>query len=171
MSETADNVRIIQASITGFSGAPASVLSVYSEKNDVLVINGKAKQFSLKRVKPEAVLIVNNDRYERDWMFKRENFKKAIESYFAFSLGVALDGRSQRLVYGDKASGCDPRSALDRDGIDESGPRYSVREDISNAQVAVLATCMYADCYGTTNKILDFASEVTAFQQGLAWII
>lgn len=76
----------IQACITGYEGSPASLFSLYKPDSDVLAVSVLSPKFIIER-REGAMLITNNDRYERDWMFKPDDFRDSIEAYFAFSMG------------------------------------------------------------------------------------
>lgn len=160
----------IQACITGYEGSPASLFSLYKPDSDVLAVSVLSPKFIIER-REGAMLITNNDRYERDWMFKPDDFRDSIEAYFAFSMGLARDGKSKRLSVGSKATSADPVNALDREGFDERGPVYQVNESITNAQVAFLATALYAQRKGQLDMCTDFAKEIYDFQQQLIWTI
>lgn len=156
---------IIQSSITGYGGTPATILAVYDADKDILVISAQAANFLPTKAKEDYLLIVNNDRLNYDHLFKPEYFKEAIQDYFSFDLGRSKDGRDKRLVFGAKAVGCNPTNSIQRLGMDQNCPVYEVSEGITNAQVATLAICHYVQHYGQVmNDIGDFFQELIKVQ-------
>jgi hypothetical protein len=47
-------------------------------------------------------------------------------------------------VFGDRANRANPGPAIEQDGIEPSGPKYRINAGVTCAQVATLATCLYA---------------------------
>jgi len=138
------DVTAIQVSISGYSGKPVTLLSIYKKEAQVLAISDE-RDFRLDKI--EKCLVITNDaKLDRDCFFKEEFLKKAIVAYFGMKNGVSAnnDGGG-RLVISEKAMRCNPENAIEIDGMDANGPRYRVAESISNAQIAALATCWYAD--------------------------
>lgn len=131
----------IQANSVGFSGRPATLYSAYDGGAMVLAIAVSA-DFSSERYKG-SVLITNSSNAERDALFTDKDIKDAVEAYYALKTGVAADGKSTRLTFGDRAANADPGSAIERDGVDSSGFKYRIAETISCAQVAALMACWY----------------------------
>jgi hypothetical protein len=125
----------IQASISGYGMAPATVYSFYEAESDILLVSKeaayRADRFS------DAILIGGVALAERDCLFTDLDFMDAIEEFFIRSNGKTL-------MIDDKAARCDPRQKLEPDGMSDFGKRlYRVSPDITCGQVAVLATALY----------------------------
>jgi hypothetical protein len=55
---------------------------------------------------------------------------------------------------------CNPEPKIEYDGLREGGKIYRLAPDMSNAQVAVLATCLYVEQYQNTQKTLEMADDI-----------
>jgi len=148
----------IQATIVGYNGKPCTLFSAYAKEAQVLtvVVSGEHR-----RDRREGCIVITNDlNIERDSLFLESEFSSAISAYFSLKDGAAQDGKSARLIFSDKAAATNPNQAIEKDGMDTSGPKYRMQE-ITNAQVAVLATCWYAASTASTiNTVLDFADKL-----------
>lgn len=133
----------IQASISGYNGKPATVYSVYDHESAILAVSVEA-EFCRERKSSDIVLISNDKMTNYDSFFEEKLFLQGIESYLALAKGVAANGVGARLVFADRAKRSDPMSAIEMDGMNESGSRYRISPDVTNAQVAALASCWYA---------------------------
>lgn len=148
----------IQATIVGYSGKPCTLFSAYDEDAEVLTIVLSNEH---RRDRREGCIVITNDlNIARDSLFQEDEFSAAIAAYFSLKDGAAQDGQSSRLVFSDKAAMTNPSSSIEKDGMDANGPKYRL-QDITNAQVAVLATCWYAASKANTiNTMLDFADKL-----------
>ncbi|HWX02385.1 hypothetical protein [Collimonas sp.] len=125
----------IQASISGYGMAPATVYSFYEAESDILLVS-KETAFRTDRFS-DAILIGGVGLAERDCLFTDVDFMDAIEEFF-----IRANGKT--LMIDDKAARCDPRQKLEPDGMSDTGKRlYRVSPDITCGQVAVLATAWY----------------------------
>jgi hypothetical protein len=149
----------IQATIVGYSGKPCTLFSAYDADSQILVVSVEAE---FRRDRREGCMVItNNQDLERDGLFTEDDLKDAIDAFFFMQGGVAIDGKSNRLQFSDRAQRANPGSKIEKDGIDASGQKYRISEDISCAQVAALATCWYANARaGAVNKVLDMAREI-----------
>jgi len=93
----------------------------------------------------ECFIITNIDGISNDIFFKPEMLKKAIQAYFFLSNSLNVDGSSSRFILSDKAMRADPSNSIEKDGFNESGDNYRMNDDITSAQIAVLATCYYVN--------------------------
>ena len=57
------------------------------------------------------------------------------------------------------AARANPEQAIERDGIDTSGPKYRVAEGISCGQIAALATCLHATRSDTVERTVKLAES------------
>lgn len=151
----------IQVTIAGYSGKPCSLFAAYDESNKVLVISLEA---SHRRSRRDGCAVITNDKeIDRDSLFTDENLKDSIHSFFTLNQGVAIDGKSSRLVFSDKAARANPAQSIEKDSVDSSGQKFRVSETISCAQVAALAACWYADTkYGTFSKVIGMFDALSS---------
>jgi hypothetical protein len=148
----------IQATIVGYSGKPCTLFSAYDQDAQVLVVSVVAGH---RRDRRKGCMVITNDlNIERDSLFSEDQFSAAIAAFFSLKDGAAQDGKSSRLVFSDKAATSNPSQSIEKDGMDTHGPKYRLQE-ISNSQVAALATCWYAASKAATiDTMLDFADKL-----------
>lgn len=144
----------IQANIEGFLGKPVSLFGVIDTDTGVLNVVKAAVKRQAKR--DDCVLISNTVKADCDFAFDETKFKAAIASYFRLKGGMAEDEMTPLLIISGKVGSADPKSALEMDGVSESGMDYRIAPDISNMQMAVLAMCLYAE----KNKVADECLEM-----------
>ena len=101
----------IQATISGYSGMPCSLLSAYYRDSGILVIV-KIHAYSSEPIKDSSV-ITNVPRISRSAFFG--------------------------------AGRANPSSILESNGIDVSGEKFKIAPEVTNEQVAVLATCCFVE--------------------------
>ncbi len=163
----------IQATIVAYSGKPCTLFSVYDNDTKVLAITVEADYRRERR--NDCMIITNDPEIERDGLYTEAELKDSISAFFAMQAGVAIDGKSNRLVFSDKAARANPAQSIEKDGMDASGQRYRISESITCAQIAALATCWYANTrFGTIEKVLEMADSITALEQlhhGGIWTI
>ncbi len=149
----------IQTTITGYSGKACTLFSAYDQDAQVLVISVEA---AYRRDRRDGCMIITNDlNLERDGVFSEEELQASITAFFSMQGGIASDGKSQRLVFSDKAARANPAQSIEKDGMDSSGQRYRISESITNAQIAAMATCWYAaHRVDTVGKMLTMADKL-----------
>jgi hypothetical protein len=154
----------IQSSIVGYSGKPCSLFSAYDEESKVLIVSVEA---DYRRERRDGCLIITNDPdIDRDMLFSEDDMKAAITSFFSLQGGMAMDNKSNRLVFADKAARANPAQSIEKDGMDANGQKYRISENITCAQIAALATCNYVvSRHGTIEKMLDMADTLNELQQ------
>lgn len=158
----------IQANATGFGGRASSLFSAYDGAAMVLAISVSANEFRPERFK-DSVLITNVVASERDSLFTERDIKEAINAYYSLKNGVAADGESPRLTFGDRAANADPASSIERDGVDTNGFKYRISESISNAQIATLMTCWYViKIAGLADDVFSMADKLMGIQDRLS---
>lgn len=163
----------IQSTIVGYQGAAKTVFSAYNTDSRILVISVES---DYRKDRRDGCMVITNDTgIQRDAMFTEDNLQEAIESFFLLQGGVADDGVSQRLVFGEKAARANPAQAIEKDGMDTSGQRYRISENITSAQIAALAACWYADRRVQTIEdvftMADRLREVDAIMGGAVFTI
>lgn len=146
----------IQANITGFSGAPASLYSMWDKDTGTLVI---AAHTALNPIKREGCLVVSNDiSLNRDTLFELEHLPKALSHYIKIKNSKAKNNIEHALMFTDKSRNADPSSVVEMDGIDATGYKFRLSSDITNAQIATLATCWQISRFANADmaiKLID----------------
>lgn len=154
----------IQATFIGYGGDPCTVFSVYDEESRVLIIGTKVK-YRVDRHE-ECVVITNDSHISRDELFDDEKFRDAIKAFFILRNGIAEDGGSARIAFSDKAANANPESAIEKDGVTETGAKFRIAEGVTCAQVAVLATCLHAIKSETIERAVSFAEQLARLSSG-----
>lgn len=143
----------IQATVTGYANRPVSLFSAYDEDTKILIVGAEA-DYRAERRKDSIVITNDTTINQRDTLFNESQFAESIRAFFALKNGVAVDGKSTRLIFNERAARSDPEHSIEIDGIDTNGPRYRISEGVSCAQVAALATCLYASrCTSIANAV------------------
>lgn len=126
----------MRINVAGFSGEALSVFAAYDRDTDVLLILRDAPYETVRR---DGFLHLTTQAGDQnhDSIFEREHFREAIEAYFDASSMRALQLADTMARHG-------PESKLQRNGVDEKGPKYQIDPSITNGQVAVLLAAYYA---------------------------
>lgn len=151
-------IQKIQASISGYNGMASTVFSVYDTESGVLVV-AKVKPFIRNR-QDDCLVITNDSVITRDSLYSQEDFKESITAFNAIKNSLTPDGKSSRLVIKESANMANPDIAIELDKVEESGPKYILRPDITNAQVACLATCLMVSRSGAVNASIALAKQL-----------
>ena len=154
----------IQTTISGYGDKPISLFSAYDEDSRVLVISVEHDFMSQR--KGDCVVITNDLEIPRDRFFSEKDLRDAIHAYHELQNGLASDGKSTRLIFGDRASRVDPENAIQSDGMDESGAKFRVREGITNGQIATLATCLYAYESSAIEDVVSMQEDILSLLNG-----
>jgi len=154
----------IQTTIAGFQGKPCTVLSAYDLDRKILVVHAET-DYRDERVEGCAV-ITNIQELDRDRLFSADEFKDSIHAFDTLRNGVASDGVSSRLVFGERAKRADPNAVVEQDGISESGIKFRVSPEATNAHVAVLAACWYAVQCDAIGRTVDYFDDLNELLQG-----
>lgn len=126
----------IRINVAGFAGAAVSVYGAYDPATGVLLVARSGDHDGGER---EGFVKVTNTHADAafDMVFERDHVKEAIDAYFSME--------SMRLLtLGEQVQRHNPATKIERDGMDESGPKYRVAPDIGNGHVAVLLACLVA---------------------------
>ena len=140
MSQVKTKDTLIQATFVGYQGEPCTVFSVYDSTERLAV--GAIKNYQKAR-REGCVVITNDTTLERDLFFTDEMLAEAISGYFTLRNGIAKDG-GNRLVIGQTNNRASPEGAVQALEVSTNGRKYQINPEISNAQMALLATCYYA---------------------------
>lgn len=159
----------IQATFVGYGGRPCSLFSAYDPDARVLVISAETDYRAQRR--EGAIVITNDTTIQRDQLFTDADLADSIRSYYALKSGLAADGKSPRLVFGDRAARANPDAVIERDGMDSSGPRFRISDSVTCSQIAALATCRYATRSETISRVVEMASSLNRLLSGHIWTI
>lgn len=154
----------LQANIEGFNGKPTSLFGVIDTDTGVLNIVMAAKVRQSK--KDGCVLISNALKAECDFTFNESVFKDAISSYYRLKRGVANDNLTPLLIISPKVGSSDPSSAIELNGVSDSGMDYRISAEISNLQLAVLAMCLYVEKSRTVDECFVMFDELQSLLDG-----
>lgn len=144
----------VQVNITGFQGPAITLLCVIDDDTGVLTV-GKQAEYTEKRMKGFA-LAANMDLPDCDFMFTDKHLRDAIRSYFS-RVGqdtVAVVPALARYL---------PDNRIEKDAVDESGPRYRISPDVDNGQIGVLAAVAFADAQRPIGAAMSAMQELSEF--------
>lgn len=154
----------IQATVVGFQGRPCTLFSLFDTETKVLAV-AKETDYRSDRAKG-CVVITNDSTIARDQLFTDAELKAAITAYYELDSGLSADNSSSRLNFSDAVTRNNPSNAIERDGIDASGQKYRVAEGVTNGQIAVLATCLYATKADCVQRTVDMAGDLQSILRG-----
>lgn len=156
------NIVTIQTSISGYNDKPCSLFSGYDLDLRILSVQ-VSTPLKVER-RQGCVVIANQSNLDRDLMFKEDLLAAALQNYYAIKNGVATDGKSPRFVLSEKLGRADPALAVEKDDLDVSGQKYRINGSVSNLQMAVIATCWYANTKcETINNAIRQAQKMNSF--------
>lgn len=154
----------IQATFTGYGGQPCSLFSAYDPEARVLVVSIEAPYRAERR--EGCVVLTNVPDITRDKLFSDEDILPAITAFQSLKNGVAADGTAARLVFGERANRANPTASIEQDGIETSGPKYRINSGVTCAQMAALATCLYAVRSDTVERTVRMAEAFRHLASG-----
>lgn len=127
----------MRVNIAGFAGSAISMFCAYDPATDVLLLGRVANEYEAGP-RDDFLKITNvSSDTAFDAVFEADQTKEAIDAFFALE--------SMRLItLSDKVARFNPAGKIERDGMDEHGPKYRIAPDIGCGQVAVLAASLYA---------------------------
>lgn len=146
----------IQCTISGFLGKACTLFSMLNTDTGVLVIAVEAEYRTERR---NGTVVISNEEIARDVPFTEKDILPAIRAFYALKTGIAADGKSNRLVFGERGQRANPDSAVEHDGVDSAGVKYRVSDTITNLQVACLATCLHATKASKIEQALSMMDE------------
>lgn len=126
----------IRVNVAGFAGMPVSLYCAFDPGTDVLLV---ARAGDYDDAPRDGFLKVSSLASDKafDFLFESDQTKEAIEAYFE------MDSR-RMLTLGEAVQRFNPAAQIERDGMDEAGPKYRVAPSINSGQVAVLVACWVA---------------------------
>ena len=154
----------IQANIQGYKGRPASLFGLHDTETGVLVI----AKLSTKRMDPQpgCAFITNQLRTEHDFYIDETKLLDSISSYYRLKNGLAENNETALLRIDPKAGNADPSSGIEMDGVSGRGMEYRISPDVTNAQIALLAMCLYVEGSSTINDTLEMFDELEELMEG-----
>ncbi len=123
----------IQANIVGF-GQPQTVYALLKADTDMLVI---AKVVPLNKDRFKDSVVISNADGPRDVLFNDGMLMDSIVAFFERQQGGKLD-------IADNAVQANPAMKIEEDGINKTGRLFRFAADVTGAQIAVVAICLYA---------------------------
>lgn len=92
--------------------------------------------------------------------FAASDLQAAIAAYYRLKNGVAADEKTAALRFAERAALANPIAVIEVDGYSEAGAKFRLHENVSNAHVAVLATCAYALRVKGVEQVVDMAESI-----------
>jgi len=159
-----ENLVPIQASITGYLGSSCTLFSAFDHDAQALVFSTMVDLRTERRT--GCFMLTNVHKINRDGWFEESQLAEAIAAYARLS-------REGRVHFSEKAQRANPISVIEHDGMSEHGMKYRVANEVSNAHVAVLATCLYvAKTVGKPEAVMDASSDfLIAMLQGQSYTV
>ena len=129
----------IRAIVQGYQGEMLCVYAAMDEQTGYMLI-GKADKFDPNMNFAPDLAILTNVAVLPTWtmFFKEEQLKESIDAYHTLMSNELLDIDPSMQRY-------DPVSAIQVNGIKESGIEYRFSESVSNGHVAVLMCALFAE--------------------------
>ena len=150
------------ASISGYGtdGSQAVTLVCFHDAESGVLVVDKTMPFADQR--PDGfALITNLPLQTRDFLFTEDHIRDSIRDYYAMNGQELIDIDESLMRYR-------PDGKIEREGIDERGPKFKLSEDIGNGEVAVLAAVAFVMAQepitGAMEAISDFTKLYTAFE-------
>lgn len=145
----------IMASVSGFTGSPVTLLALLDDDTGVLAIS-KPVKYREDRIAPDFAFVTNMPLDDCDFRFTDDLMRDAIRSYFALSAQgvVTISNEAQRYQ---------PDNRIERDSIDERGPKYRVSPDLDNGQAAVLALVAFTEHQRNVGAAIAAADELDEY--------
>lgn len=145
----------IQVNAAGYAGLPVSMLFLFQEETGGLRADRTVK-FREGRVKDDFALVTNLDLPDLDYRFQDKHLSEAIRSYFTMAGQGLLD-------IGNELGRYDPKEKIEMDGVDESGRRYRIHDEIDNGQMAILMAISFVESQKPIRSIIDMTNELSDF--------
>lgn len=154
----------LQANIQGYLGKPASLFGVYDTETGVLNIVTQASKKQDRR--EDCIFITNQTKTAYDFFLEESSLLDSIRSYYRLKGGLAKDNMTALLAFSGKAGSADPSSGIEQNGVTNSGMEYRIAPDITNAQIATLAMCLYVDKGDMVEDALEMFSALDEIMNG-----
>ncbi len=151
---------VVSISGYGTDGAQAVTLVCFHDAESGVLIVDSSMTFAEHR--PDGfALITNLPLQTRDFLFTEDHIRDSIRDYYAMSGQELIDIDDSLMRYR-------PDGKIEREGIDERGPKFKLSEDIGNGEVAILAAVAFVmgqePINGAMQAMGDFTKLYTAFE-------
>lgn len=157
----------VQANVGGFMGKPCTVLSVYNPQTGVLKVS---KIASFQQARVEGCLVVSTDsRSDCDVVLQTESMGDAVKAFI--KMLNSDTGAGKCLLFAPGTERSNPKSAVDVDGYDDSGPVVRINPDVTCEHMAVMAACWAVQTQNAVGDCLSMFDQLHAFQSGQAMTI
>lgn len=145
---------VVSISGYGTDGAkPVSLLCFHDTQTDFLIVDSESE---FAEVRPEGFALVTNLPLQtRDFLFTADHIRNSIRDYYSRDGQGIIDIDNALMRYR-------PDGKIERDGIDERGPKFRLSPDIGNGEVAVLAAVAFVAAQTAINAAMDATSEFTS---------
>lgn len=154
----------IQATISGYGGKACSLFSAYDPDTKVLVVGAEV---DYRRDRRDGCFVITNETdISRDSLFTDEDLRASIAAFYLLKSGFAADGKTVRVAFAERAKRASPESVIEKDGLDESGPKFRIAEGVTCGQIAALATCLYATKSATVDRVVQMADAFKFLAHG-----
>lgn len=129
----------IRAIVQGYQGDMICVYAAMDEASGYLLID-RSEPFDANMDFTADLTILTNIPLLPTWtmFFKEEHLKQAIDAYHTLKSNELLEVESNMQRY-------DPMTAIQVNGIKESGIEYRFGEAMSNGHIAILICCLFAE--------------------------
>lgn len=145
---------VVSISGYGTNGAkPVSLVCFHDTQSDFLIVDSEMEFVEARPV--DFALVTNLPLQTRDFLFTEEHIRDSIRDYYA------RDGQGI-IDIDDALMRFRPDGKIERDGIDERGPKFRLSPDIGNGEVAVLAAVAFVGAQTPINDAMTAMNEFTS---------
>jgi hypothetical protein len=147
----------IQASFVGYTGKPCTVLATLAEDGGAIYV---AKIVDYRPERFQDSLVISNMALDAvEMQFSESDLGEAIAAFMQAKNGELIN-------FSTEAQQADPSGAIEQDGVNETGRKMRIANDIKNHQVAALAICLYATKARTNGDVMKMMDELLTLQSG-----
>lgn len=145
--------KLIQARMVGFSSKPVTVYAFHSSEDDICIV-GKVGKGSAK-IDDDCIFITDSTdpTLSADLVYKEDDINQSISDFFTLI-------RQGNLTIKESVRIADPNNAIEFDGIRNGKKDYRVLPATSNAQIGVLAICLYLTKQKQMSQVIDFTEDL-----------
>lgn len=147
----------IQATIGGYGGVGSEPITLAALRDPVTGVLAIAKKINMREKADAGYSFVTNMRLASyDCLFREEDITEAIRLYRESEANATL-------VLSDETARYRPR--IEVDGMNESGQKFRLSNDMSNGEVAVLALVHFAERQRIINQTTDLTARISSLYQ------
>jgi hypothetical protein len=156
----------IQATVSGYGGKPATLFSAYDETLGALAAAVASDYRPARRA--GCVVLTNVPDIDRDTLYGKDDLRAAIDAFVFLKDSLAVDGKTPRLIFLERAARANPAAVIEVDGMDASGTRYRVSETVTSTHIAALLTCLYVSRAADIAAAVSMSDALARFMRGEA---